>query len=115
MRAPPEAVTTTRGTASSMAAAPEREKRSPTTEPMEPPRNRKSMTPSATRRAGQAQRPASIASDSPVFELRFLQPIHVGAAIEEVEGVRRPQVARHLLPGAGVGQLRDPLERALSG
>ena len=48
----------------------------------------------------------------PGLVLRFGEPVHIGATVVEVEGIRRLKVTRHLLPGAGIGQLRDPLGRA---
>ena len=107
MRAPPEAVTTTRGTASSMAAPTSWQKRSPTTEPMEPPRKRKSMTPQRNAPAAEAAETGEHRLRQPGFELRFGKPIHIRAAVIEVEGIRRLKVARHLPPGAGIGKLRD--------
>ena len=67
MRAPPELVTAMSGISASAAASDARENFSPTTLPIEPPMNAKSMTASSHRRPSIAARPITIASASPVF------------------------------------------------
>ncbi len=66
MRAPPEADTDTSGTRSSAAASHARANFSPTTLPIEPPMNEKSITASRQARPSIAAAPVIIASPSPV-------------------------------------------------
>ena len=66
MRAPPEAVTQMKGTRCSKAALAPRTKRSPTTEPMEPPRNSNSKQATTTGMLLIAPLITTIASASPV-------------------------------------------------
>ena len=66
MRAPPELVTVTSGTVRSIAESQARENFSPTTLPIEPPRNEKSMTASSHGRLSTAAWPITIASPRPV-------------------------------------------------
>ena len=93
IRAPPDADTTTSGHASSTAAATSRPKRSPTTEPMEPPRNRKSMTPSATRRAPHGAEAGEQRLGEPGLRLGFGHSVRCRREIEEVERVGRRRSA----------------------
>ena len=66
MRAPPEAVTVTRGTLRSTALSHARESFSPTTLPIEPPMNAKSITASSQACSSIAACPITIASPRPV-------------------------------------------------
>ena len=67
MRAPPELVTVTSGTARSDAESHARENFSPTTLPIDPPMKAKSMTASSQPRPSIAPWPITIASARPVF------------------------------------------------
>jgi hypothetical protein len=67
MRAPPEPVTEISGTPRSAAESQARENFSPTTLPMEPPMNEKSMTASWHWRPSSDAWPMTIASARPVF------------------------------------------------
>ena len=67
MRAPPDAVTETSGTPRSAAPSQARANFSPTTLPIEPPMNAKSITASWQGSPSISARPITIASPSPVF------------------------------------------------
>ena len=66
MRAPPEAVTETSGTPRSAALSQARANFSPTTLPIEPPMNEKSITASSQGRSSIVAWPITIASPRPV-------------------------------------------------
>ena len=83
---------------------------SPTTLPIEPPMNAKSIA--ASGRGGPRSGPAGenrVAEPGP--ELCLGQTLHVRPEIEELQRVGRPQVAVLLVERAGVGELRDALAR----
>ena len=67
MRAPPDAVKITTGRRSSVARSTKRVTFSPTAEPMDPMKNRDSITPMATRRPAMRPTPVRTPSSKPVF------------------------------------------------
>ncbi len=109
MRAPPEEVTMTSATLSATARFTSLTIASPTTEPMDPPRKRKSSTPKAAgcwsictaRQQGLSPTGGSLGGTDPVC---------VGAKISEAQRVQRLELGPHLAPAAKVGQLGDPLQ-----
>ena len=85
---------------------------SPTTEPIEPPRKLKSITPSAARCSPILQIPVITASFRPVRFLVILQLGGVGGHPGEAEHVHARHVGIHLLEGAGFDQRMDALAGA---
>ena len=112
IRAPPEAETETSGTPASAALSHARTNFSPTTLPIEPPMNAKSMTASRhgcsfDRRAADDHRVAE-----PGLDLRLGQPLRVRPQVEEAEDVRGAQLLVLLDERPGIDELLDPLARA---
>ena len=85
---------------------------SPTTEPIEPPRKLKSITPSATRCSPILQRPVMTASLRPVVFLVLFELGGVGGHAGEVEHVHAGHVGVHFLERAGFDERMDAFARA---
>ena len=100
------------GTPRSAAESQARENFSPTTLPIEPPMNAKSMTASSQPRPSIAAWPITIASAEPGLHLGLGEPLGVRAQVEEVERILGVEVGRLLDERARVGERVDPRARA---
>ena len=112
MRAPPDAVTATSGTFRSTAESAARASFSPTTLPIEPPMNAKSMTASSHASLSIAALADHHRVPETGRDLGFGEPLGVRAQVEEGERIFGPQVDGLLLEGPRVDELRDPLARS---
>ena len=108
IRAPPEADTTMSGSRSSSACSAARVTFSPTTVPIEPPMNAKSMTHSATFVPPIVPVPHTAASRMPVADARGLEPLGVRLLVDEAEHVDRLEPGVLLAEAVAVEQQREP-------
>jgi hypothetical protein len=111
MRAPPEAVTQMKGTRCSIAACTPRTKRSPSTDPIEPPMKSNSKTASTTGKPfGSNRCMTTSASVSPVLG-RILQALRITAAVLEVQRIDRQHLVTDLEAPLAIEQEIDPRPR----
>ena len=107
MRAPPELVTLTSGISASAAESQARENFSPTTLPIEPPMNAKSMTASSQWRPSIAAAADHHGVGEPGLHLGLGEALGVGTKVEEAERILGMQLRRLLREGARIGERRD--------
>ena len=102
IRAPPEALTTTRGIPSASAPSAARVTFSPTTDPIEPPMNVKSRAQIATRRPARAPKPQIAASRRPVAVWAATRRSRYGLLSTKPSGSRdtRPASRSRKVPGS---------------
>ena len=112
MRAPPVAVKLTKGTFCSTAASTPRTKRSPTTEPIEPPMKSNSKQAATSGTLITAPPTTTSASVSPVALQRRLQPLGVLLAVLELQRVDRQHLLADLAAAFGVEKGVEPRPRA---
>ena len=112
MRAPPLAEKQISGMLLSAACRAARAKRSPTTEPMEPPMNANSKAQATTGRPNNVPVTLTSASFSPVFFCACQQPIAIAFAVTELQRILRLQVCRQLLLRLGIEEDIEALPRA---
>ena len=108
MRAPPDALTTISGTRAASACSAARATFSPTTAPIEPPMNPKSITQIATSVPAIAPVPHRAASRIPVASLGGREPVRVGLLVDEPERVDRLQAGVTLGPRPVIEQMAEP-------
>ena len=108
IRAPPEALTTMSGSRESRAYSAARVTFSPTTAPIEPPMNPKSMTQIATGVPPMRARPPDRRVAHPGRRLGGREPVRVGLLVDEPEPIDRLQAGVALRPRARVEQLVEP-------
>ena len=108
IRAPPDAETITSGTRSASAASAARATFSPTTAPIEPPMNPKSITTIATRLALDRAHAPDGGVAEPGRELRRGDPVRVRLLVGEAERVHGHEPGVVLLERALVEQLAQP-------
>ena len=104
MRAPPEAATTTNGPASLDGRLRQTVEALPTTEPMEPPMNLKSITPSAAGVPGDRAERGQHGFGEPGLRLSLGEALGVGAQVEELQRIAGPQLVGDEADAACVGQ-----------
>jgi len=112
MRAPPVAVTQTNGTFCSSAVCTPRTKRSPTTDPIEPPMNSNSKIATTTGKARIETADHNQRIGLAGLEHRILQPVRVFLAVLELERVDPESLLGRSRTPLGVEQRIHPLARA---
>ena len=107
IRAPPEALTTMSGTRAARACSAARVTFSPTTAPIEPPMNPKSMTQIATGMPPIVAVPHTAASRMPVAVWAASEPVGIGLLVDEAEAIDRLEAGVALRPRPVVEELLE--------